>query len=115
MRPQKPVQSEVCFCASAKTAAEYLGGPLGLDIRISVVLSNREVENRTSRAVWHRCWKLVLGRSSRGWVFQLLVGAGKSYLGLCWVLENRTCGFVSSQKPLHSELFLCASAKTAAE
>ena len=90
----------------------YLGGPRGLEIRISGVFSGPSggksflgggksywgalwrLENRTSRAVWPRCWKLVLGSSPREWIFELVVGAGKSYLGWCWVLENRTCGFV---------------------
>ena len=149
----------------------YLGGPRGLEIRISGVFSNRAVENRfwgvgnrtgerfcgdwkivagrakgagnvylggsggkwflggrksywgafsgpenrTSRAVGHRCWELVLGSFSRGWIFELLVAARKSYLGLCWVVENRTCGFVGPQKPLQSDVCFCASAKTAAE
>ena len=84
MRPQKPLQSELCCFASAIESGSlymggqekiweyiwgveirtcwlsvdwkgkwylgagksYLGGPRGLEIRISVVFSNRGVENR---------------------------------------------------------------------
>ena len=62
------------------------GGQGGWKFVFRVSSRVRAAENRTSRVVWDRCWKLVLGRSSRG-------------------LENRTWDCARCLKIL--SVFLC--------
>ena len=113
--PQKPLQSELCFCASTKTGAEFC---VFLCVRknccrVSCVSVRPQsylgactwegfgrVENHTSEVIWvpeNRIWgsKFVPAGFLRTRGGKWYLGAGKSYLGGPRGLEIRISGVFS--------------------